>query len=663
MLKWEVRPHDGRPSFDCDLTEFAVGATKKGITPRTKLIRDLAPSIRADSVGKSKSSIVLVLVYLRQFWRFLDHVVAMGAPEVIDCQHVTNAHGQIYKTWLLQDSALDPSSARAPLNTARHLVSDARRRNGTKAWRLLWPTIEQKRSIQHKDVDPEILRPLYSVLKAQHATSGRVIREGSELLSRGIDPRQIGGGRDAAAWSNEANVAVVSAHYLKRALEGHKSDTSGFPIGFRIPTAYGSTPTRMRTPIETIRWFVPDFEDAVASYLLVLLHLGWNPETAFSIDVSSNAAWCDWRLGVEGCDQTGTVAIYGHKGKVGKEQVAFSLSKPAGHPYRVIQSMIERTKLLRAALHDRRAGLGDVKECTVEQRREAEAIDRMIRSPWLFFSRTGKGIGGRVGCLMASPNLNVMMRSFCWKALKAALRMHRHEARDRRRRYLALLSLTPGDFRDAFAAFLYDNSLYNELLVKQALGHTSLRTTRHYLRQRRQIAQRFKEFTQFQEQFFAEIVRFRQVDPAILYLRARFGEVSDEQRSRLVNHRMRTRMGMGCLDPTHPPSDLAPDHRGGPCPVQRCTLCRHGVYFEESLPNLAVRIAELQFIRSRVPADRFAGSSFQSEWIATDFVVSRLYPARSEEFTATVKRHLAGLQSGKAYLFDQIPPSFFEAAD
>jgi len=666
-LVWEVQPHDGRPSFDCDLTEFAVGSTKKDITPRPEFIHELAPAIRVNSVGKPKSSVVLTLVYLRQFWRFLDRVATVGTGEVTGYRHVTHAHGQLYKTWLLQDLGLDPSSAKAPLGAARYLISDVRRRKGMEKWRLLWPTIEQKRGTEHKDVDPAILRPLYSILKARHAASGRAIREGAELMGRGIDPRLVGNGNDVAAWSDEASVAVLAREYLGKLLAGWKSSDAGMPTRFRFPPGHGlpihgpsSVPVHKRTPVETVRWFVPDFEDAAASYLLAMLHLGWNPETVSAIDTSSDAAWCDWRLGAQGSDRTGTVAIYGHKSKVGKEQVAFSLSKPSAHPYQVVRSMTERTEPLRSALRARLVALGAVAHRTVGQRREAEAIERMVNSPWLFFSRRGKGPGGRVGCIVASPFLNAAMRSFCWAALKAALRMHRDEPRDRRHRYLALMTLTPSDLRDGFAAFLYDNSLYNTILVKQALGHTTLRTTRHYLRQRAQIAQRFKEFTGFQEQFFDEICRFRQVDPTILYLRARFGEVTDEQRRRLTDHRMRTRVGMGCLDPTHPPSDLAPDHRGGLCPVQRCTLCRHGVLFEDSLPGLAVRMAELRFIRSRASAERFTGSSFQTEWMATEYIVSHLYPGRSEEFAAAADLHLLRLQDGQAYLFDQIPPLFFE---
>jgi len=669
VLVWEVQPHDGRPSFDCDLTEFAVGSTKKGITPRPEFIHELAPAIRVNSVGKPKSSVALTLVYMRQFWRFLDHVVTVGVGVVTDCRQVTHAHGQLYKTWLLQDSGLDPSSAKAPLGAARHLISDARRRKGVEEWRLLWPTIEQKRGTEHKDVDPTILRPLYSILKAHHAASGRSIREGSELLGRGVDPRLVGKGNDVATWSDEASVAVLAREHLGKLLAGSRSSDAGMPARFRFPRAYGlpihgpsSVSVHKRTPVETVRWFVPDFEDAAASYLLAMLHLGWNLETVSAIDISSDAAWCDWRLGAQGSDQTGTVAIYGHKGRVGKEQVAFSLSKPSAHPYQVVRSMTERTEPLRSALRARLVALGTVAHRTVGQRREAEAIERMVHSPWLFFARTVKGPGGRAGCIVASPLLNTAMRSFCWAALKAALRMHRDKPRERRRRYLALMTLTPGDLRDGFAAFLYDSSLYNTILVKQALGHTALRTTRHYLRQRRQIAQRFKEFTAFQEQFFDEIWRFRQVDPTILYLRARFGEVTDEQRRRLVDHRMRTRVGMGCLDPAHPPSDLVPDHKGGLCPVQRCTLCRHGVLFEDSLPGLAVRMAELRFIRSRASTERFTGSSFQTEWMATEYIVSHLYPGRSEEFAAAADLHLVRLQDGQAYLFDQVPPAFFEGA-
>jgi hypothetical protein len=188
VLKWEVRPRDGRPSFDCDLTEFAEGDVERTIVARPQLIRELMPSIYANSVGKTKMSVRGMLARIRQFWRFLDHVTNMGMGMVLGCEHVSHAHGQLYKTWLLQDQRLRSRSAGSALWMAHRLVSDARRRKGMEAWRLLWPTIQLDRGTLHKDVDPVILKPLYRELKAHHAASRRAFREGADLAQRGIDP-------------------------------------------------------------------------------------------------------------------------------------------------------------------------------------------------------------------------------------------------------------------------------------------------------------------------------------------------------------------------------------------------------------------------------------------------------------------------------------------
>ncbi|MBB5713077.1 hypothetical protein [Sphingomonas xinjiangensis] len=213
------------------------------------------------------------------------------------------------------------------------------------------------------------------------------------------------------------------------------------------------------------------------------------------------------------------------------------------------------------------------------------------------------------------------------------------------------------DIRDGFASFIYDNSMFNILLLKAALGHSKLRVTSAYLRQRRQIAQRFERFTHLQETVFDEIRNFQRVDPTILHVRMSGAAVTDAMVKRLRDARYRTRMGMGCVDPENPPRDLSPDHRGGFCVVQRCTLCVHGVVFEDSLPDLAVRVAELRFIRSHVAAERFEGSTFQAEWLASNLIVERLFYHRQAEFEQAAFSHGEKLARSEVYLFDQIPPS------
>ncbi len=64
--------------------------------------------------------------------------------------------------------------------------------------------------------------------------------------------------------------------------------------------------------------------------------------------------------------------------------------------------------------------------------------------------------------------------------------------------------------------------------------------------------------------------------------------ITREQEERLRDLRMRTQVGMGCWDPLNPPRHVAPKHLPGTlCAVQRCTLCEHGVVFEETQPETA----------------------------------------------------------------------------
>lgn len=669
-LGWLVQPHDDKPSWDADLSVFASGSREEGIAARPGLIADLAPAIRANSKGRDKRWFGRTRSCLKVFWSLLDDMERRGAGNLDGAADVGDATGQIFKTWLLQERGSGSASARMHLGTMRALLSASKRRRGDPDWDLAWPTVAGNRGTEHKDVDPEILKPLYSTLKSHHARCGRAMKEGAELLRRGVDPRTVGDGADRDAWSDPANVAVLAREYVTRVLDEPGTQMRHVAKRFAEPGNHGLPafgPSALGPPagrsFDAVRWFVPTFDDTACAFFLVLMHTGWNPDTVANIDVSSDRAWFDTRLGVDGEAGKGTVAIYGHKGRVGKEQIAFSLVKPHGHPYRVVRAMVERTEPLRDGLRRRLAAL-ERSGCTREdERREAAELRSMIKSPWLYFTRTNARSDApcnRVGVVSASTDMLLRsFRDFAGEALRGVYRAHEDAAV--RERHRPLLAITPSDLRDGFASFVYENSLYNILLLKRALEHGHASTTRAYIRQRRQLAERFREFVEHQNRFFDEIRRFRRVDPTILFLGARFGEVTPEQRARLADDRLRTRMGMGCLDPRRPPEDIAPGHEGGDCGVQRCTICVHGVVFAESFPALAVRMAELRFIRGRAAQERFESSSFLHEWLAIEWTVSNFFLERSAEFEDAVRAHLAELKAGRAYLFDQVPPSFLRA--
>ena len=680
-LVWEVSPEHGSRPWVMDLTQFADGAN--GLTARAELIHGLVDVLRTDSRGRKVEFRPKATRCLSRFWEFLDTIEERSGSQIKNVAEVTTDLGQQFKNWLIIEQRLSLNTAKTVLNYVQRLLQLSRKFHGIENYTLAWPTIRSDRQIEHKDVDPDLLKPLYHELKRQHSMTRAMRAEGESLLAQGSDPRPVKRGvRNGAtrqdAFADPANLAWLANEWTLHSFEHPKTTMRQFggnyfadPTVREIPpTAPSALPNENRTRFDTVRWHHPTVEDTAAAYFLVLLHTGWNPETVDNIDISSKANWCDHRLGAEegDPDRVKTVAIYGYKGKVGKEQIAFSLYRPSSHPYQVITSMIRWTEPMRQVLRERLCQFESKGALTKKERDTVAWLKEYIRSPFLYFSPKAAGpCGLRIACFRIPSTRGRMLRQICqkvvddesakfeakslagWSDLEAEF-----SAKTKLEGVRKLTDLKPSDFRDGFAAFLYDNSLYNILLVKRALGHGDLKSTRHYLRQKRQIAQRFREFRNFQEIFFEEIRLHQSIDPTILFLRTRHGEISSDQRDFLRDYRNRTRMEMGCIDPTNPPDELVAA-RGEVCMIHRCTICRHGVVFEGSLDGLAVRAAELRYIRGRSAMERFLESSFHKEWVAIEWIFDNFFESRMDVVEASVEKAYQEILSGERYVFDQVP--------
>ncbi|MEK7886554.1 tyrosine-type recombinase/integrase [Burkholderia contaminans] len=640
-LTWRVPARGRAKSFVVDLTPFAIGVPETGIPAKPLLIRQLAVEFRRSSMTKAEATVAVDLNKLRLFWRFLGMLEIHGPPLRDDLSSITPTTGAMLKNYVINELRYSVDTARKAIKTIQALVEATRQRLNLVPHVLVWPTVQLGRGTIHRDVDPQALRHLYNEAKSVVRRCSLAYQEGQELLTTGIDPRvQVNGRfRTSPAWYEPANVAWLTKHCLDHMLSSRSVNLRELASDFYVkpdrtalilPRGY-----EQGTLFDRFRWFAPQLDEIAAAVTLVLLHTGWNIDTVFNIDISSMEQWCQERLT---SDAGQTVAIYGNKGRTHREQVAFCLMRPEFHPYKVIKNLIDRTEILRNSLRMR---LADIKENVQSADRQDRVVEleRAISTPWLFLRGSmNDETFGRVGVL----NPRTMSGSFR-ESFQAMLRTAGIDEK-----------LTPSDLRDGFASFVYDNSLFNILLVKRALGHQNLSATKHYLRQRRMLSQRFADYTAWSDGLFEDVRRFQAVDPTILYIRARFGDVTEDQRRRLSDYRLRTRMGMGCLDPENPPRTVAPAHQGGNCSVQRCTLCRHGVVFEESFEPLAHRVAELQVIRGHTPLDRWEASSFQAEWIAIEATVARVFQQRAEEFEAAVEAHVNRLRDGTCFLFDEI---------
>lgn len=635
QLSFEIRPPGERP-WILDLQPFSRGDPATDLPPIPKLIEELAPTVFASVSDKSELSGRVFLDALRSFWRCLRDNERGGAKPPAQLSEVDATTGAFYRLWLLRTQGLKMSTASTYYNRVRGLVSKAAESAGPNSARLTWPRLTRDYEPEHRDIDPQILKPLYSKLKAVHQKALKSWRETAEVV-------------EGKRHSKSAGEIIALNAALDRVLVDSIVDPT-VSLSEAIAVAAPSLVKDTRHRVKAAAGLVPDGRDMSAAFYLVLMHTGWNPEAVENIDVSSDAEWMDPRLAGSHEEPGSSVAIYGFKNKVDREQIAFSLTKPQGHPYQVIKSQIARTTRLREHLRQRLAVLAKLEAPTWEQERAIVDLRRMIRSPWLYLKRTCSPVSGYVACLEKSSFQNTMLTNFAAEALKhleergvseSVLQLHE-----------PLRRLRPSDFRDGFAAHIFEEGQFNLLLVQSALNHRRLSSTQAYIRQRRQLMARMQEFGRLQEAIFAELP-VGGIDPTFILLRLRPEELTAEQRDRVIAHRARTRMGTGCLDPRNPPPTITEER--GVCAVQRCTICRHAVVFQDSLPALARRQAELQCIRAETPYERFEASSFRLEWEALSELRLKLGPADSAEFDACVEGHRARLQRGEAYLFDQMP--------
>jgi hypothetical protein len=198
---------------------------------------------------------------------------------------------------------------------------------------------------------------------------------------------------------------------------------------------------------------------------------------------------------------------------------------------------------------------------------------------------------------------------------------------------------------------VYDNSGQNIFLVQRALSHADLFTTRHYLRQRRQLRERFDAFRTVMETAMREVRDGRPMDPTILYLASNFRDFGEADRQRLK--RYRTRMGMGCANPTDPETLLAPTHpKGALCVVQRCVLCHHGIVFADAFEGLADRHADLLWLRDATLPDRWMTSTFWWEFEAIKLLLTDVFAGKRAAFMERSDARLAGLRADRYSLLD-----------
>ncbi|MEY9158497.1 hypothetical protein [Bradyrhizobium japonicum] len=641
-LNFFVRSPDGH-GYRVDLTEFADGGCINQVAAKARhawagdfrgrpvLAREFAEMVREEQPSEKTSR--QWRWGLRQFFRFLDSDEAKGGPAVTQLADITDAHGSALVDWLGAHQNFAYRRAKAAIDAM--CLCHGRRKP-------FWPARDQDNRGQQEPLSRAAARALFNALKAEARDLKRMFREGAALADAGgplrveMAPAHHWARPHNRAWlvRDATSDGLVSRDALKSL--GVYWTLINFPgpgpsylaplMGERGETGWAAA----------LRWHYPGYQDMAVFLWLFLLATGWNLSTALSIDVSRPESWCEPHP-----QNPAFAVIHAWKQRSSGHQFTLALTKPEFHPYQIMIYIIDRTKVLRGTVqgHLDRARAEHEQNPSDESAAKVAELEATVRSPWLY------QLSNKLGAVSAfddrdSSHFGPIAREIA----------RRHDLLDA---FPELEEIATSDARDAWIGYAYIESGHHLLIAQLAAQHKNLATLRHYLKSVLYRMRSEAEVRKLQAALFKELGEGRIIDPVRLRILVANGSITREQEDRLKDLRQRTRLGMGCIDPTAPPREIAPDHKSGSvCRVQRCTGCQHGLVFAESLDLLARAYAELIQIRRTIPFVAWAGSSFEEEFSSVEETLKHFDPGDvRERVDAWTKK----FETGEARIHDTYP--------
>lgn len=569
----------------------------KPFTGRTVLIEELAPALRAMLEYAAPKTATQYLQALRDWWRLFDNVESDATKVGVSSEpvRVVNDIGELHR-----QRAFDDNMDRGSFGSVLAAINIVRKLKGMR--KLLWQRPQPRP--QHRVLPPEAqVREVRLALK--HAWFATLDRwQIADELLEGRAPANDVERRLLMNYTAFGAARTRAAHPRPSAVEiwNGVSPTTFGNRGFSVPDMF--------------RGHYPDAEDIRYAFHLCLASTGWNPSVLLALNTDSAF--------IEPHPKDPTrYLLRGYKARSRTEQQTEGLYKSQGSAGVILQKLIHRTLPLREQLRkDLREQEITYQSMVTEgattttldaQRKLLIKLRTGVSSPWLYVTPSLDEI------VWLDPHdssysrgVNQGDRTSFLDGLVARLNAHRPEE-------LRLEPIKAGDFRDAFAAYAYRISGGMVLYVMKALGHKSLRSTQVYLDNTLLNNQSVQLYQTFSNALWTEIKVHKRLDPTLIAKCSRDGDVSAADRDRLARYRdlRRSRIGVGCKEPTRPPSRIAPNFRAdgkAMCHVHRCMLClENAVIFPDSLPGLTKRLAEIRAIQGRMSFVAFMESSFGEE--------------------------------------------------
>jgi hypothetical protein len=317
-------------------------------------------------------------------------------------------------------------------------------------------------------------------------------------------------------------------------------------------------------------------------------------------------------------------------------QFCTGLVKNASSPPSIVAAYLKRVAPLRELLKQHYAEA--VKE--LEDLRKRHADSKITDAQYL----KTQALRRRCGCvwLYVGPKGEITWLNKGWDRYRPSgytkqvsyltLVLDRLNAKRAERGKSPIAPVTPSDFRDIYARWVYTQSRGNILAVMLALDHKSIKSTVRYVENNIFAAENDAHVMGFMTHLVGQL-REGRIDLTILAQLVRHGALTPEMEARLKEYRklMKSRVGAGCSDPRNPPEHVAPNHVSGRlCGTNRCLKdCPNAKFLPESLDGIAMRCEELLLMLEHLPRETFVRSGFDTELESGEYLLDTLYSAEA----------------------------------
>ena len=596
--------HATKP-FLVDLTDLEIGQERPkkpgmedrwlgGYRGRPSLIRELLPAIQEKLMWASEKTCRGCIADLKNWWRLFDEIEAPANDIELVLAHTKSVKDLTYLHQQLAVQRFSPGT----FSAFRSIADMTRRAKGMSplAWNgpeSLKPSREIPTSAQSRVLFTYIKREWFRAIDRWNLVD--------DMLARKRAP------------ANESqSTLLLNAEFAGPLFENEILTTQAIKKHWERKTGRSSrTLWRDGLAIETMfAAFFPTAFEIRMGFHLALIGGGWNIQTLLDLPVNAAASISECMPFLR--NHPGDPSRYimtGYKERGASDQIMHGDWKSDRSPGTVIRTLVERTWPLRQELvrnlrvaeqnlSELVATHADVASVT-EARIVILELQRKTKSVWLYRTQGG------VEALSAETYDKYERSTSILSIIVEQVNEYRTQSEGQ------IPRVSASDFRDIFAEYVYRISGGSVLAVQKALGHRSPFTTAKYLDNKIINAQSARTFVTYTNEMWSMCFSSGQLDHTVLRQIIEREQITPDQQLRLEEYRKlkRTRIGAICKDPTSPPARLDPQFKPNGrslCTVQRCTLClENAVIAPESLDGLAMRLAELRYLRTQMPIEHF----------------------------------------------------------